>query len=292
MTLSLSQNDKLLRSIFIFILVSTHLKCVAPDVKDSIPYELANPTQVHKLAKELKEISGLAWWGGDTLLAIQDEKGILFFLSANDGEVLKTIEFAGDGDYEGVAVTYGTVYVLRSDGDIYRLKELKGKKADTEKIETALSRDNDTEGFCFDRHTKSLLIACKEKPGGDFKKQFKTIYSFPIDSEDILSDPFLVINEDSLLHQLHKKYENKIGAQFKPSGMSIHPLTGELDILSGSNGLLAVFDSGYQLQEVIRFKKSILPQAEGICFSPTGRLYISSEGDKGVLAQFEMNREP
>ena len=44
---------------------------------------------------------------------------------------------------------------------------------------------------------------------------------------------------------------------------------------------MAVFSHDGVLKSYQTIDKEMMPQPEGICFSPDGKLYISSEGKKG-----------
>ncbi len=44
---------------------------------------------------------------------------------------------------------------------------------------------------------------------------------------------------------------------------------------------MAVFSHDGVIKSYQAIEKGLMPQPEGICFSPEGKLYISSEGKKG-----------
>jgi uncharacterized protein YjiK len=75
--------------------------------------------------------------------------------------------------------------------------------------------------------------------------------------------------------------EDKI--KFKPSGAAIHPLTGELYIISSVNKLLVVADRRGEVREVYRLDEGVFKQPEGIAFEPDGTMIVSNEAaDHGV----------
>lgn len=275
----------------IFILAHILLQCQSPqsDVKDALPYHFAKPDQRFELDKDLREISGLAWWNDDTLVTIEDESATIYFLSAKDGTILKKTDFGDKGDYEGIAVEKRVIYVLRSDGDVFKVKHPLREKSKADKNETDLSQSDDTEGLSSDPKGESLLIAAKEY--GEYKG-FRVIYKMEIGAKDIDEKPFLLIDEKVLLKALHTKYGNRFGSSFKPSGIAFHPLTGELYIVSAANHLLAAFDEQNRLIDVVKLPKVYAAQVEGICFAPNGQLFISTEGgkEKGKIVVLEMKK--
>lgn len=277
---------------FAFILTHVLLQCQSPqsEVKDLLPYRFAKPDKTFELDKDLREISGLAWWSADTLVAIEDESATIYFLSAKDGSILKKTDFGEKGDYEGIAVNEKTIYVLKSEGDIFRVKHPLREKSKAEKNETALSKGDDAEGLCYHKASNSLLIATKEE--GDYKGK-RVIYPLKIGGKDIKKEPFLLIDEEELLAASHTKYGDRFGSTFKPSGIAVHPLNGDLYIVSAANHLLAAYDKNNKLKEVIRLPKSYADQTEGLCFAPDGSLFISTEGgeEKGKIVVLKMKNK-
>jgi len=146
-----------------------------------------------------------------------------------------------------------------------------------EKIKTFLSKENNTEGLCYDPVTKNLLVACKDESNvKDEKKSVKAVYQFDIAQNKLDEQPFLLI---------HKKDFEKITEQkldFFPSAIAVHPITHDIYLLSTrDNKCMAVYSHDGTFKDVQFIDKDMMPQPEGICFSPEGKLYISSEGKKG-----------
>ena len=65
---------------------------------------------------------------------------------------------------------------------------------------------------------------------------------------------------------------------FKPSGIAIHPMTGQIYMISSVGKLLVVLNKNRDLSAKYALDKDVFKQPEGICFSPDGDLYISNEG--------------
>lgn len=272
-----------------FLLGTVALQCQAPKKKVSytLPYDFEQPLRIMELQNDLVEISGIAWWGKDTLVANEDEKGKIYFLNAKNGQVIHKTNFGEKGDYEDIAVRKRKIFILKSNGDIFKVKDPLKEEAKAKKIDTALSKDDDLEGLCYSKRKDRFLIGAKEH--GEHKGK-RVVYELKYDEDEIDDDPYLLINEDELMEIIHVKYGDRIGNNFKPSGLEFHPFTGELYVISAINRILAVFDTNKQLKEVIRLPKSYAHQAEGICFAPDGTMYLSSEGGegKGKITELKM----
>jgi hypothetical protein len=197
--------------------------------------------------------------------------------------------FGDDGDYEGVAVKDRKVYVLKSNGDIFQIEKPLKKKTKAEKHKTRLSGEDDAEGFCYFNSREVFLIGVKEY--GKYKGK-RSIYELKEEDDDIEKDPYLKIDEDELMAEVHQKYGDKWGDNFKPSGLAVNPISDHIYVLSGVNSLLAVFNSEKELVDAVRLPKHYAEQPEGICFAPDGTLFISTEGGggKGKLAVMKMKK--
>lgn len=255
-------------------------------------YDLKKPDQTWKLPDELVEVSGNTWIDANRLILIEDTHPLLYVVNISDKKAVleKTVSFEQTDkakvDIEDVATVGNEVYALWSHGVLFQIKDW-NSKPQVKKIPTSLSKANNTEGLCYDPVTKQLLIACKDESGleGE-KKSAKAVYQFDRASEKLIEKPFL---------EIHKKDFNKLAGDvdFNPSAIAVHPVTHDIYLLStrGSK-CMAVFGRDGSLKSFQSFDKDLMPQPEGICFSPEGKLYISSEGRKGEPGNlFEFNPE-
>ena len=71
------------------------------------------------------------------------------------------------------------------------------------------------------------------------------------------------------------------GKNFKPSGIAVHPKTGQTFIIASDGKKLLVLSEKGQKEALISLNPKTYRQPEGICFSPDGDLFISSEGKDG-----------
>src|ERR1043165_8089683 len=72
---------------------------------------------------KIKEISGVIWDNhNDMFIVHNDEKGILYYLDRDTKGIIKEFHFNdAKGDYEDIAMVKNDVYVLRSDGALFRI---------------------------------------------------------------------------------------------------------------------------------------------------------------------------
>jgi len=247
-------------------------------------YDLSKPEKKWTLPDQLLEISGITWIDNNHLLAIEDLRPNLYLLRLDDGvEVEKTIPFHETSkekfDIEDVTMANNIVYALYSHGKIFKIQNWKDKP-DVKEINTSLSKENNTEGICYDPELNSLLVACKQTSGiDDEKKSTRAIYQFDLNGDNLKETPFLLIEKKDIKKAADEKLD------FYPSAIAVHPKTHDIYILSTKGSkVMAQYTHSGQLKSVQEMDANLLPQPEGICFSPEGDLYISTEGKHGSPA--------
>jgi len=271
-------------------------------------YKLNDPDKTWYLPHGLAEISGLSYAGNGQLVCNQDEKGNIYLFNTKNGELEKTIKFAGDGDYEAIEITGDDVWVVKSNGNLYHVKNyMKNNKPKVYEYKTPFNEKNNIEGMGFDPSKNRLLIACKGYPfiGKKHKKKaerYKAIYEYNLTTKELNEEPVFLISLDSIGHyknyntltrlglEISSAYDNAEGeVSFKPSGIAVHPITGNIYVLASVGKALAVLNPEGEMLALIHLDKKIHKQPEGICFSPEGTLYISNEdkGGKGYIMEFD-----
>src|ERR1041385_4468820 len=93
-------------------------------VYKSPPHYNFSQSQILKLDLKIKEISGVVWdTHNDQFIAHNDEKGLLYFLDRGTAAIIgKPFQFNDSkGDYEDIAMIGRDVYMLRSDGALYKI---------------------------------------------------------------------------------------------------------------------------------------------------------------------------
>jgi len=252
-----------------------------------IPYNLTDPDKSFKLKHRLDEISGLTAFGKKKLLALQDEEGYIYTISASKGEIKDKLKYTKSGDYEGIALAGEVVYTLRSDGTIYQIDKFSSGKPKIEAFKTALTIANDAEGLCYDPAKNRLLIACKGAAGIDNKLPGKkAIYAFYLDKKELDPEPLFLLDLDEI-----NSYTGKTKGQFSPSGIAVHPTTGDVYIIAAVGDLLVVLDNTGSIKTMDYLTPKLFKQPEGITFLPNGELLISNEahhkGSKSTILRFK-----
>ncbi len=246
-------------------------------------YDLENDNpEVISLPEGLTEISGLAATSDGRIFAHNDETGVVRRVSLgeeNASEWFSVGSVTLSEDLEGIAVVGEKFYMINSKGDIFAFSEGEpGGSVEFEQIRTDLSGKFDVEGLCYDPGSNSLLLACKEFPGGGLdEKEHRAVYAFSIGSGEIESEPRFVLPIKELEKHLGLK-------KFRPSGIERHPETGNYVLLSGNDPAIIELSPTGDIVAAYMLDPDIHPQPEGITFGPDGSLLIASEG--GGLVRF------
>jgi len=240
-------------------------------------YNFDQPALSASLPEVLQEISGLAWHDG-VLLALQDEDGIVFKIDPETGQVMDRARFSGDGDYEGLEVVGDWLYVIRSDGRLYRTPADNPNRDDTDRIRLDLPGGCDAEGLSWSSVDEALLVACKDLDGVDRVKG-RSVWAFKEDGSLLRDAPWIHIDQD----YLEAINDGRDIDLFRPSGIALHPLQDEIYIISAQRQDLLMIraDGG----DRIRLRIEEFRQPEGIAFDPQGRLYIASERRTGKTSR-------
>ena len=247
-------------------------------------YNFGEADRVYKLPKKLNEVSGLTFKCKNTLLVVHDEKGRVYAVSSKSGKIKDSYDVGKNHDYEGLANVNGQIWLLRSNGELIKLGKLK-KNVKTKKYKTHLSGENNTEGLVFDPKDNKLIIVCKEESGTKFSNE-RALYEFDLKKKQLEKKPSVVISFDQVAKKLLEldndfRSLDELKDGFKPSGIAIHPSSGEYYIVSSYPRLLIVCTPKGHVLYVKQFDRSVLSQPEGIAFDAKGNLFISSEkGEK------------
>lgn len=265
-------------------------------------YDINDPDQVWSLTSKLKEISGLAYDDAKKeLIAINDEMGVSYTLDITNGEVVSSQPFGDKGDYEGIEVVDGMLYVVESNGTLHQL--LADKKSNV--IPTRLKGANDIEGLGYDPSNSMLLLACKGKPSIKSEqklKKTKVVYGFDVAAQEFKEEPLLVIADSTLLQfcdtQLSsatldkervKDYKKRIKS-FAPSAIAYNGNENSYYILSSVGKTMVVIDRDTNVKSIDFLDDELHRQPEGIVFDSDYNLYVSNEGKYGVAKIFKYNK--
>jgi uncharacterized protein YjiK len=271
------------------------------------PYDLNNPDETYILPKYLVEISGLAYYQKDKILCEQDEKAEIYVFSLDKKEIVNKYKFGDRGDFEDIAVIGQTVYMLRSDGRIFEVENFENENRKVTEHKTPLSKKNDTEGLMYDKLSNSMLIACKGSPDIEKDKQYKgykAVYKFDLGKMKLDKKPeFLVsLKKPDSYKEFNLSTGSSLGDKisgltkyeigFQPSGLALHPANNEIYLIASVGKILIILDRKGKVLDLQALDPSIFEQPEGICFSPSGDLFISNEGKdgRGYILKFGIHK--
>ena len=261
----------------------------------NFPYQLKAPVEVFEMPNKLREISGLGIDAAGTYLyAVQDEEGKLFVINTITGEVEKEKKFHKDGDYEGVEFVGDRVYAIKSSGTLYEVVNFGKETQELIKHKFDFNKNSDIEGLGYDAKEHRLLVGCKGKvgKGADFKFK-KGIFSLSLDSMKMSEDPVYTISVEAVkdfleinsalekVDKLVKLFQPGEEFIFGPSGLAVHPKSGDIYITSSVGKLLVVINRDGDIKHLVKLKKKLHEQPEGIVFAQDGTMYISNEGKNG-----------
>ena len=267
--------------------------------KYRLKYDLGAAAIELRLSRELKEVSGLSMSSdGAYLLAVNDEQGKVYYLDKESGRIQKELSFGSPGDYEGLEMVGGKLFIARSDGVLFEM-EASGKEGSVARPHyTLLNADYDVEGLAYDHANHRLLLACKGKAGeGKAFENKRAIYGFSLDSLQLSKEPVYLLSEEMAVAEEAIReawWTDVLKGHFSPSAIAVHPITGHIYIVSSkgkARSVLVMAPSG-ELLSIRELDKDPFNQPEGICFEKDGTMYISTEAKgkrgKGRIYRFRM----
>lgn len=265
------------------------------------PYLFNAPSQTFDMPEKLKEISGLSLSpDGKHLCAVNDEQGIIFYINKEKGEVEKEVKFHKNGDYEGIESVGDHFYIVKSSGTVYKVSDLDADTISMKKAKYLFKKENDTEGLAYDKKNHQLLFACKGRAclhdgcRVDGCRDKKSIYCLDLKKNRVAKKPIFEISiKDVQAHlkntktpeELVEKYKAFINPKendfhFHPSGLAIHPTSGDIYILASKGKMMIVLHPDGSIKHMEKLDKKIHSQPEGITFDEDGTMYICNEGKK------------
>jgi uncharacterized protein YjiK len=222
---------------------------------------------------ELREISGLALTSRGTVLAHDDEIGRIYEIDPKAGIILKRFALAGlpHGDFEAITVAGTDVYLLESNGKIYKFREGgDGTEVRYSKYDTRLGKECEFESLAFEADSSRLVLVCK-KVRTKGANHDMVIYRLPLPLTDSTSPTTITVPISELAGANGWK-------SFHASDMNIDPVTGNYVVVASHQRALAVITPD---GDVVR--SGPIPaaaehnQAEGVAITKDNLLLISDE---------------
>lgn len=237
-------------------------------------YDFSKPWQLN-LPIELDEISGIVYYPKDTsVFAIIDEFGWLYKIHLLGKREINKWKYSDAGDFEDLVMIDTIFYALHSNGSITTFTFTDSNTVLKHDSQFPI-KSSEFEIIYYDSLLHKLSLICKDCDSD--KKKSLTKYYF---------DPASKTYEDTTRTIDVKKIAIMMGEKnlkFKPSAAAIHPITGELYIISAVNDLLVITDQQGNPKISYEIDGKLFKQPEGIAFTPNGDLLISNEAaDRGV----------
>lgn len=236
------------------------------------------PVAMWYLPSELKEISGLALTKDGNVLTHDDNVARIYVINPKTGVVLKEFMLGRgvQGDFESIAVAGDEIFLLNSNGVLYRFKEgASGAGVPFDFIDLRLGHECEFESMAYEPDSAWLVMPCKGSTGKEYKGQL-VMYRWKLQGPDSTRLSMVTIPLAEITARTGWK-------GFHPTDMTIDPETGNYVIISShEDGLVVMTPAGV----VERAEK--LPgdhgQPEGIAITNDRILIISDEATKKPAA--------
>jgi uncharacterized protein YjiK len=176
------------------------------------------------------------------------------------------------GDFEGITVANGAVFMLASNGKLYEFQEgANGAHVAYKVHDTGLKAQCEFEGVAFDPAINALLLACKHVHDKQIKDAI-VIYRWSLASDSSRLTQMVVPAGDVLAANGWKK--------LSPSDITVDPRTGNYVLVaSQEKALISITPAGALV--FARPLPGSHPQAEGVAITKDGILVVSDEGGGG-----------
>ena len=250
--------------------------------RDSLPSDSARHvvkiTRTWTLPPVLQNISAFDFIDASRLACIQDVIGSIFIFNLQTDTIESVIPFGPPGDYEGLAIAGGSIFVGCADGRILEVTKFRSAAPVTKEYGTNLSVEQGIEGLCYDKKGNRLLVSIKGD--GESLRHYKGIYAFDLATRTMAVKPVYNIDlRDTLLNKSETRRRQSV---IVPSDIDIHPHSGFIYIPDAEKSQLLVLDGDGGAKFIFFFAPTEMIQPEGIKFTPSGELYVASGGADGL----------
>lgn len=272
--------NKWVIGIVAFVLILSGIVYAIYEMND---YDYDDATKSYKIVNrwelpdELKEISGLYWVGDNKVACVQDEDGIIYVYDLDKAMVTNKYKFADDGDYEALCFKDGEYWVAESNGKLFNVKSLESAELNTESYDLEFEYRNNIEGLAVNRDGK-LWLSVKERNLNN-EGDYKGVYAFDPISKKLNKEPILKIMYNDPKFEVLKTHNPR--KLIRPSDLAFSPNSDDLFVLDAEFQKVLIVDPKGSIKELHLLDPEEFEQPEGICFSPSGRMFISNESLSG-----------
>jgi uncharacterized protein YjiK len=244
------------------------------------------PVAMWIMPPTLAEISGITVTSDGRLLAHDDELARIFEIDPKRGVIKKSFMLGNGlhGDFEGITIAGADLYMLLSNGLLYRFREgANDARVPYTTIDTRLGKECEFEGVAYEKDSARLVLPCKAVKIKHLDEDV-VIYRWKIGSTDSSGISMLTVPVGEVAGTNKWK-------KFRPSDIAVDPATGNYVIISSlEKGIVVMTPGG----DVIR--SGNLPgkhaQAEGVAITSDDILIISDEATKqpASITLYKWNR--
>lgn len=235
-----------------------------------------------RLPDGLSEVSGLAQAGPASVFAHDDERAVIHEIAVDGGRTLRRFALGrppARGDFEGIAVDGGRIYLIASDGRLLAARPgADGEHVPFEAHDSGVGAYCEVEGLAAGTEPGRLLILCKRQRDGSSGRLLVFAWS--------PGHPAVPWRDMDLGGALGD------AGSFAPSGVEFDPAQGRLIVLSARDRRMLVLDRGGRIAALRRLDPRRHPQAEGIALMADGRLVVADEGQGGAPGRLAVYPAP
>jgi hypothetical protein len=248
-------------------------------------YDFTQPQVRYAYPRFLREPSGLACLDTGRALTHDDNSSALYlvdYLEGSPPQPFGTSVPAIKGDFEGVAILDGYVYLLASHGTLLRVPLVTRAGTALARLTTGVERRCNFEGLTARPARRELILACKYIHA---EATVDEVHLYRFDIERGAADAQPIVVEVAAVRRKHRL------RRIRPSGIEWDPQTRHFLLLAGKENLLLEMDGSYVIQGDVRLSKRFHRQAEGIALDEQGRLILTDEADgrRATLTVYEAN---
>jgi uncharacterized protein YjiK len=247
----------------------------------------AAPTWQVKLAKDLAEISGLAFTADGRLFAHGDQDATIWQIDPRSGAVLKTFSLAPArgapdmgkpprkhrvaGDFEDIAVVGDRFYLVSSNGVLLEFGEGgDGQQVPFTAYDTGLGSRCEVEGLASDPSTRALLILCKHSHVPEWKDQI-VVAGWSLASHRLEAAPRIRVPYASVARVTGVP-------TFHGSAIALAPDRRSVIVIAGPQRTFVELGLDGKVLGGGALDRDAHRQPEGLTLAPDGTLLVSDEG--------------
>lgn len=262
---------------------------IGQDPNPALPYDLNYPYAYFDLDDILKNVSGLSPSNDpNTVASMQSDEGKLYMIDKKSGKITSSVFFMTEGEFQAIEFVNDTAFALKSNGQLYKIWNFRSAQRSVKMIKTNLPRTANLSGLSYDIASNRLLITAKGQKEGEFSRQ---IYAYDVKTGQTNPEPvfeitlasfkeFLGDKKDKQYLKLREDFVDKPSTksfEFAPSSLAVHPLTGNIYVVSSLSNVLMVMNQQGEIIEMTKLKREMHAQPEGICFDQEGTMYITDQ---------------